>query len=224
MKEENKDLENKDKKINLREMWKDKRGRAKIKLTLYGIFFIAVIIFARVLNTKTAQIENNNPVNTSFLKEITDNYEYSIEITIDDNIYKYIGKRLGYNSNITRIVEDEEKKYSIINNKYYALEENNYLLVNESEIYPYINYRYLDIENIKAYIKMSEKEENTYKLKLSNIILNGSNDKYIIITIDEANTSLVIDYTELFKTINPSTSKVTVNFNYQNINKIIALD
>lgn len=224
MKEENKDLEKKDKKINLKEMWKDKRGKAKIKLTLYGIFFIAVIIFARVLNTKTAQIENNNPVNTSFLKEITDNYEYNIEINIDDNIYKYVGKRLGHNCNITRIVEGEEKKYSIINNKYYAFEENNYLLVNENEVYPYINYRYLDIDNIKEYVKMSKKEENTYKLKLSNIVLNGSDDKYITITIDEVNTSLGIDYTELFKTINPATSKVTVKFNYQNINQIIALD
>lgn len=37
----------------LKEMWKDKKGRAKIKLCLYLIFFVGVVIFARVLSYQT---------------------------------------------------------------------------------------------------------------------------------------------------------------------------
>ena len=36
------------KKFNIKERWKDKRERAKIELMLYGIFFLAIIIFARI--------------------------------------------------------------------------------------------------------------------------------------------------------------------------------
>ena len=43
--EENKKEEKK--KFNIKERWKDKRERAKIELMLYGIFFLAIIIFAR---------------------------------------------------------------------------------------------------------------------------------------------------------------------------------
>ena len=39
----------------LKEMWKDKRGRAKIKLCLYLIFFAGVIIFARVLSYQNSK-------------------------------------------------------------------------------------------------------------------------------------------------------------------------
>ena len=65
---------------NLVEMWKDKRGRAKIKLALYLIFFIGVIIFARVLNYQNSKLENNNLGNNSFITELRDNFEYDIQI------------------------------------------------------------------------------------------------------------------------------------------------
>lgn len=213
-----------DKRRNLKEMWKDKKGRAKIELCLYGIFFIGVIIFARVLNTKEIELENKNPTNNSFLKDVTDNYEYNIEINIDDNIYMYQGTRIGYNATITRIVEEEKTEFSIINNKYYVNENGNYLLTTEKEVYPYISYRYLNIDNIKGFINMSEKVNSTYNLKLSNLLLEGDGEKYISFTLDEENTSLIIDYSELFKEINPTNSKVIVKYNLKNINKITSLD
>ena len=47
--EEKKD--NNKKKLSLKERWKDKRERAKIELMLYGIFFLIIIIFARISNS-----------------------------------------------------------------------------------------------------------------------------------------------------------------------------
>jgi len=134
MKEERNIKEEKSKLDKLVEMWKDKRGRAKIQLCLYGIFFIGVIIFTRVLNTTTSKTQENNPVNKSFLVEVNDNYGYDIEINIDNNIYKYYGEMLGNNGKITRIVEDTEDHYFIMNNKYYILDENsNYILTTKEE-------------------------------------------------------------------------------------------
>ena len=192
------------KKTNLKEMWHEKKGRAKIKLLLYGIFLIGVIIFARVLGAKETELENKNPTNNSFIKEISDNYEYDIEININDSTYKYQGKRLGYNGIINRTAEGETKKYSIINNKYY-----------------------INLDNIKSYINMSENnknDNNTYNLKVSSLLLDGSSDKYINFTLDEENTSLIIDYSELFRELDSSTNKVIVNYNLKNIGNITSLD
>ena len=96
---------------NLVEMWKDKRGRAKIKLALYLIFFIGVIIFARVLNYQNSKLENNNLGNNSFITELKDNFEYDINININDDNYNYHGRKLGDNESITIISNDNEDYY-----------------------------------------------------------------------------------------------------------------
>ena len=70
--------EEKKNKINLREMWKDKKGRAKIELALYGIFFLAIVIFIRMANTNSSS-EIDNSLNSNFISDIQDNYEYNME-------------------------------------------------------------------------------------------------------------------------------------------------
>ena len=85
--EENKKEEKK--KLNIKERWKDKRERAKIELMLYGIFFLAIIIFARISSSfSDSNIPKDNDIK-SFINDITDNYQYDIDITIDNNNYKY---------------------------------------------------------------------------------------------------------------------------------------
>jgi len=225
MKEERNIKEEKSKLDKLVEMWKDKRGRAKIQLCLYGIFFIGVIIFTRVLNTTTSKTQENNPVNKSFLVEVNDNYGYDIEINIDNNIYKYYGEMLGNNGKITRIVEDTEDHYFIMNNKYYILDENsNYILTTKEEIYPYIDYMYLNIDLIKEFIAVATIENNIYKVKLSDLILNNNSEEYITITVDEENKTLEIDYTNLFKVDNEKLTKETVKITYNDINNITSLE
>ena len=95
----NENNEKEEKKLTLKERLKDKRERAKIELIFYGIFFVAVIIYARVLGNAT-----NNMVSDvkqdGFIFSVNDNYEYDIVITKNDNIYEYYGKVLGNNSSI----------------------------------------------------------------------------------------------------------------------------
>ena len=218
---DNKNIDNK--KFNLKEKWNDKRERAKIELILYAIFFIGVIIFVRVGNN----ISNNN-INTSdnlFISQINDNYSYDIKININDNNYEYIGKVLGYNSTIEKKDSNTDEYFYKKNDKYYKLDQDNgYVLSNKNDIYDVINYDYMDINNIKEYIKTSNNDNGIYKVKISDIILNSSSSDYITIKIDNINNTIEIDYTNLLRINDNNITKAIVNITYSDINKIISLE
>ena len=73
-------------------------------------------------------------------------------------------------------------------------------------------------------MKVASVSDDIYTIKLSDIILNSNSSDNITITIDEENTSLVIDYTDLFKLDDSSINKVLVTISYKNINNIISLE
>lgn len=218
---DNKNIDNK--KFNLKEKWNDKRERAKIELILYTIFFIGVIIFVRVGNN----ISNNN-INTSdnlFISQINDNYSYDIKININDNNYEYIGKVLGYNSTIEKKDSNTDEYFYKKNDKYYKLDQDNgYVLSNKNDIYDVINYDYMDINNIKEYIKTSNNDNGIYKVKISDIILNSSSSDYITIKIDNINNTIEIDYTNLLRINDNNITKAIVNITYSDINKLNSLE
>ena len=211
------------KKLTLKEKLKDKRERAKLELLFYGIFFLAIIVFTRILSGY-----NDVPKVTatkSFINEITDNYEYNIDINIDNNKYKYYGKRLGNNMSINKVIDNKYDYFYKMGNKYYILDTNgNYILTSVEDIYNYIDYRYLDISNIKEYIKLGTKDNNNYNIKVSDLILNSNNTNNITISIDELNNTITLDYTELFKIDNNNLNKEIVTIKYTNINKINSLE
>ena len=218
---ENKNIDNK--KFNLKEKWNDKRERAKIELILYAIFFIGVIIFVRVGNN----ISNNN-INTSdnlFISQINDNYCYDTKVNINDNNYEYIGKVLGYNSTIEKKDSNTDEYFYKKNDKYYKLDQDNgYVLSNENDIYNIISYDYMDINNIKEYIKTSNNDNDIYKVKISDIILNSSSSDYITIKLDNINNTIEIDYTNLLRINDNNITKAIVTITYSDINKIISLE
>ena len=213
------------KKLNLKERWKDKRERAKIELMLYGIFFLVIIIFARISSSMSTNIPKDNDINNTFIDEITDNYQYDIDITIDNNKYKYFGKKLGNNMSITRIVGTKEEYFYQMNDKYYILDtKGNYILTTAEDIYPYIEYRYLNINNIKQFIKLGTKNDTVYSVKVSDIVLNNNSADTITLTVNEEDKNILIDYTNLFKIDNSNINKAEVNIKYSNINSINSLE
>lgn len=218
---ENEKVDNK--KINLKEKWNDKRERAKIELILYAIFFIGVIIFVRVGNN----ISNNN-INTSdnlFISQINDNYSYDTKVNINDNNYEYIGKVLGYNSTIEKKDSNTDEYFYKKNDKYYKLDQDNgYILSNKNDIYDIINYDYMDINNIKEYIKTSNNDNGIYIVKISDIILNSSSSDYITIKLDNINNTIEIDYTNLLRINDNNITKAIVTITYSNINKLNSLE
>ncbi len=213
------------KKLSLKERWKDKRERAKIELMLYGIFFLVIIIFARISSSMSTNIPKDNDINNTFIDEITDNYQYDIDITIDNNKYKYSGKKLGNNMSITRIVGTKEEFFYQMNDKYYILDtKGNYILTTAEDIYPYIEYRYLNINNIKQFIKLGTKNDTVYSVKVSDIVLNNNSADTITLTVNEEDKNILIDYTNLFKIDNSNINKAEVNIKYSNINSINSLE
>ena len=199
--------------------------RAKIELMLYGIFFLAIIIFARISSSfSDSNIPKDNDIK-SFINDITDNYQYDIDITIDNNNYKYYGSKLGHNMDITRVVDNKEDYFYQMNDKYYILDtKGNYILTNDSDIFPYIEYRYLDVNNIKEYIKLATYNNNIYSVKVSDIVLNSNSSDVITIKVDEDNKNIIIDYTNLFKIDNNNLTKEVDSIKYSNINKINSLE
>lgn len=112
-----------------------------------------------------------------------------------------------------------------MNDKYYILDtKGNYILTNDSDIFPYIEYRYLDINNIKEYIKLATYNDNIYSIKVSDIVLNSNSSDVITIKVDEDNKNIIIDYTNLFKIDNNNLTKEVVSIKYSNINKINSLE
>lgn len=216
--------ENIKEKLSLKERLKDKREKAKIELIFYGIFFVGVILFTKVLGSASSNIQNNTSETNSFITSIKDNYEYDIVVTLNDNMYHYYGRVLGNNSSINLKIDDEVRTYSLMNNKYYILEGENYILTDSEEVYPYIDYRYLHIELIKEYLKMATKENNTYTIKLKDILLNYESEENITINIEEGDKNIVIDYTNLLKINDENLEKVVVNITYNNINNIVSLE
>ena len=213
------------KKLSLKERWKDKRERAKIELMLYGIFFLVIIIFARISSSMSTNIPKDNDINNTFIDEITDNYQYDIDITIDNNKYKYSGKKLGNNMSVTRIVGTKEEYFYQMNDKYYILDtRGNYILTTAEDIYPYIEYRYLNINNIKQFIKLGTKNDTVYSVKVSDIVLNNNSADTITLTVNEEDKHILIDYTNLFKIDNSNINKAEVNIKYSNINSINSLE
>ena len=117
------------------------------------------------------------------------------------------------------------EKYVGLAYKYYKLDQDNgYILSNKNDIYDIINYDYMDINNIKEYIKTSNNDNGIYKVKISDIILNSSSSDYITIKLDNINNTIEIDYTNLLRINDNNITKAIVTITYSNINKLNSLE
>ena len=197
----NKEKDNR-KKINLKEMWKNPKGKAKIELTLYGIFFISVIIFARVLSSSSNHITEKKEDNAILeVNKIDDNYIYNIEVIKNSNIFRYYGKTLGHNQIIYKEYQDIIESYYKKGDNYYVFEDGDYILINQKEIYSIVDKKYLDINSIKEYLKLSTKDNDIYKVEIKKLILENNSEEVIPIAIalDKNLITITIDYTKLIQ-------------------------
>ena len=206
--------------------WKsDKKFKTLVQLVMYTSFVIIVSIFAisnnnslplnKVEINDNEQTLSNNNTNDSII-EIPEQYNYTIKISINEQVYKYLGTKTKEEEKITKEIDDIITNYIYINNSYYKEdEENNYLLTNKDDVYDIINYNYLNLETINEYLKKSEKLENQYIVYLKDIILNHNNNDYIVININ--NNQINIDYTVLMKNLNENIEKYIININIEEI-------
>jgi len=202
-------------KKTFKEKWQDKKYQAKVKLSGYGIFVVIILLMLSFGGNNTSitneinDIPENNPNETVnneviFNKPAVNNYTYKITITTKkDTIqktYYYHGKVLDTYEELVKEIDTKQYNYKITDNKYYILNNNNYLLTTKEEVYDIIDYSYLNIDNINNYLSYSKLVDNKYQVYLNDIILDSTSTYYITISLEE--NLISIDYTNLVNYLN----------------------
>jgi len=179
--------------------------KTKIKLGIYTLFVVIVAIFAFSIRgnnyTDTAIDElsnyNDNKETDNISIEIPKAYNYTINININESIYKYTGTKNLNTKTIIKTADGITTNYIYEDNKYYkdSIEIDN--LVEKKEIYNIVEYNYLNLENINTYLAISAEKDGKNLVYIKDIILGSESEEYITITIDK--NKINIDYTSLMK-------------------------
>lgn len=179
----------------------DKKYKAKVQLSLYTIFVLIVSIFA-ISGSRNVVPSDEKPT----LKE---NYNYQININLNDNLYKYYGSKNNKEIIINKLSNEETVNYySYKDDNYYKFENNTYVLTTEEEVYDIIEFNYLSLETINKYLSISTLTEDKNIVYLKDIIIGNNSEEYI--TIEKEDNKYNIDYTELMKLFNNEIEKLTI--------------
>lgn len=212
MKEEEKKKKQNKKKFNVKELFTDEKKRARLILLAYLIFFIVLIVAMRSSATPVDDDIANTINNQADEKLAMYNYEFTYTITEGENKYIYTGKH--YN---------EKELFTYNHNSYYK--EGSLVLKQEGDNWvkvdnPYVEYEYIQLENIDKilgksdFISQTTYEDgsvlNSYKMyvdgKVTDNVLNiTSKDEKLMkiemlfenktITLEYSNVGNVVDFT-----------------------------
>lgn len=199
--------------------WKeDKKYRTKIKLLAYTLFVVIVSIYAFTLDNKPnsnfideLKETNKTKQNNKDTIEIPEEYDYTINISIDDKEYKYIGKKNIDSEYIEKVVDNKTTNYMFKDGKYYIednLQKDNYIITTKDEVYDVINYNYINLNTINEYLSSSTKDSDQYLVYLKDVILGNDSEDYFVININDK--KIFIDYTVLMKEFNKDINKYQV--------------
>lgn len=146
----------------------------------------------------------------------------------DDTIITYQGKR---NQNIITVIKNNIDEYYINDDTYYKKINEKYELTNENDLFDTIESRYLNLDNIKEYIKKGQVEHNTndgtsiltiIQVPINTIIPSHQGLEEISIEIleEESKLTLTLNYTELMKLDDETITNYEVKIEYTNIGNI----
>lgn len=184
------------------EKWKtNPRFKAAIKLGLGTLFIVFVAIFATANRNSAPNINTGyeniiNETNNAII-EVPDKYEYTINITINNDNYQYNGTKTPTTETIIKTSNGITTNYRYENESYYKNENETYIITDQKEIYDVVSYNYLKLETINQYLTKSNKQNDKYLVYLKDIILGNDSEEYIMITINE--NKINVDYTSLMK-------------------------
>lgn len=235
-------------KIPFREKMKDKKYSAKVQLIGYGVFIIIIIIYVNISSKNydynyankvdgTTSNITSGTIEQSILEKIDNNYDYKISVEIvndkdETTNYTYQGSKY---KEITKILS-EDTTYYLKNNEYYKETDGNYDLVSEKDIYKELEIKYIELEEIKNYIKKSSLDHttnysngeivSTYYLYLKDILPNYYEEDYVGIDVIEKDNilSIEIDYSNLMNYKDNTIKTYKVKSEYSNINSVEEFD
>ena len=191
--------------------------------------------------------DNQEEKEDNLLLQITDNYEYDTKVNyikkINDNTKEYSEHYYGKSSTNNLIINKEvNNKTSIIykvEDEYYQKKSNNeegFELLDDRSIYDLLPNKYLELDGIKKYLNMASLDSVTnnsdgtkieiYHLKVSDIIKSHKGEEYIEISVitKEEQLKININYSNLYKVLDVSIEKCTVDIEYKNIGKVEKFD
>lgn len=217
----------------LKNKWGDPKEKAKIQLILFLIFIVFAVIFTRLTTNynKSNYVNQDGNIINNFNTEldmIDNNYNYNINIDIaTSNSSKsivYGGIRYNDKMIISKKSSDVIENYYLEDDNYYIYTNEGYILSNIDEVYDIIDYNYLNIKNIKEYMKKGIKDGNIYLIKVNNINLDSTSKEYITVEVNSIDdgVELIIDYSNLLKNDNIISCKI--KYTFMDINKITEAD
>lgn len=169
-------------------------------------------------------ITDETPTNENLSEEETNTQELSPE----DTIITYHGRR---NKDIITVIKNDMDEYYINDDTYYKKINEKYELTNENDLFDTIESRYVNLDNIKEYIKKGQVEHNTndgtsiltiIQVPINTIIPSHQGLEEISIEIleEESKLTLTLNYTELMKLDDETITNYEVKIEYTNIGNI----
>ncbi len=232
---------NSQKKMTLKEAWQVPRYKAMIKMGLWLLLIGCIIIYIHLGSNMNSHVDTTIPnvKDTSdkddLLTKLDDNnYHFNIDVTsIDTEEHTYNLKGTRYNDQALLTINDTNDYY-INQDSYYHKVGEQYELTNIDSIFSPLAYRYLNLANIKEYLKKGTIEHTTNqdqstlttsKVPIKEILLNKNTTDSITINIleEKENLTITIDYTNLMKIDNDKIIKYEVKTNYTDIGTIESL-
>lgn len=189
-----------------KEFWHTKRGKALIKLGLWGIFFLVIFVLSAVssYNYKPNELETYHfRVYEDMINDLLkNNFEFSYKIKVEDKIYFFSGKSDGKKTLGIKETKENMLKYLIEDNITYKLN-----LEDKEEItnlYENLNVNYLNLTELFASLKdihyHIEKHDNKRDILYDNGVIIKSDEYNIFsILIDEQTSSYEFNFTNLGK-------------------------
>lgn len=213
---------------------KSKKTRSIILIIFYCLLFLSLIFYIRIKNN--LKDSNNSEENIEKIESIFElqdylenkNYSYEYTLKVDNDTYKYTGKRY---------LDKEEFVFQngLISETYQRNKNDIYKKENDKFIkteLPYYYFNYFDSDLIGTILEKSifDSKNNLYEISnndLQNIIGNQNNNKeqegintIEIIYGDNNIISIIMDLTNYVKTLNETDDLVILELKYMDFQKI----
>jgi len=222
--------ENKNKKFNIVELFKNKQYYAILNLSFYSLLIIALIIFVRVGSGNATGRQDQNIDGNTTASEVAGfdyiknkNFEFSYNLKIDSSDLLYEGKQSG-----NKILFKD-----LTNNNNYFVNEDIYLVKQESQYIltesPLQYFNYLAVDLIENILKATKSDENELVISLKEFLtIIGDNTDYnsdddIIINLVQQNNNISrieMDITSYIQLTKPEIENAFLVLNYSNFNLV----
>lgn len=219
MKQEKNSL--KDKISKFKELWKNPKYNAIIKICMYMLFILILVLIVRLgSNADKASNINTNIHNLNYNN--MSSYEY--EIIIKNNKENINIKGIKFNECNDFEIVGEMEKYSIIDNKLYKTLNEEYveslLDINLISLLPDNISKYIINENLKSEIEYDDGQIKKEYTILNFNLLNSTDKQTLITTYEKSNliNKIEINASEMMK--DNGFTDYNIEINYNNINKI----